>query len=223
MSYSDFKTWLTTFLWKTNDTVLVNNLDKLIKMAEAELNRTLAIQRRQVTLTIEPEAEDYDLPDDFQHIVSLSNLQPTRQARSANMKLSTLHHIYDMRARTDSSYIEPYYCTVRRSDGNTLYLVGPFSAENPGKFELEYRASVPDFATDDTSWLYDDYLDLYTYTALSHSSLFLREDERLETWRGMKNEALLAALDEDKRYGQFGGSPMTMQPHRAVPVTKRRR
>lgn len=223
MAYADFKTWLTTFLWKTNDTVLINNLDTLIKMAEAELNRTLAIQRRQVATTIAPETEDYSLPSDFQHIVSLSNLQPTRQAKSANMKLSTLHHIYDLRARTDSSYIEPYYCTVKREGSNTLYLVGPFSASNPGSFELEYRAAIPDFQTTDSSWVYDDYLDLYTYTALSHSSLFLREDERLGTWRGMKDEALVSALDEDKRYGQFGGSPMTMQPHRAVPVTKRRR
>jgi len=61
MNYSEFKTYLSTFLWKQNDTDLANNLDSLIRMADGELNRVLDIQRRQKTLLIAPTTENYAL------------------------------------------------------------------------------------------------------------------------------------------------------------------
>lgn len=222
MDYSTFKSFLTTHLWKTNDTVLSNNLDNLILMANAELNRELNIQRREVTTTIAPEQEDFSLPSDFYQIMSLSNQEPTRQTRSGEFQNTTLQHIYDLRARTDSDYIEPYYYVQRAKDANTLYLVGPFSSSNPGSLMLQYRTAIPDYATTDSSWVADDYLDLYTYTVLSHCAPFLREDERVALWAQYKTAALASALDEDKRQVRFGGSPLHMKPHRAVPVTKRR-
>lgn len=222
MDYATFKSFLTTHLWKVNDTVLTNNLDNLILMANAELNRKLNIQRREVSVTIAPETEDYSLPADFYQIMSLSNQQPTRQRKGAEFQNTTFQHIQDLRARTDSAYIEPYYHAVRAADANTLYLVGPFSSSNPGSLVLQYRTAVPDFAQTDSSWLADDYLDLYTYTVLSHCAPFLREDERVPLWQQYKTDALGSADGEDKRLVRFGGSPLHMKPHRHVPQTRRR-
>lgn len=222
MNYAAFKAYLATFLWKDNDTVLVNNLDNLILMAHHELNRKLDIQRREISTTIAPESEDYALPTDFQQVISLTNLQPTRQRRGGTFALTNKSEIADLRARTDSQYIEPYYYVQKAASTKTLYLVGPFSAENPGSFDLTYRSAVPDYATEDASWLADDYLDLYTYTVLSHCAPFLREDERIPVWKGEKQDALLSTLDEDKRQVRYGGSPLRMKPHRHVPQTRRK-
>ena len=138
------------------------------------------------------------------------------------MKATSLNMIYEMRQAGDSAYVEPFYYVQRAASANTLYLVGPFSASNPGDFELQYRTSVPDFQTDDASWLEADYLDLYVYTVFKHCAIFLREDERIQQYAVLMTDALESALDEDKRKVQFGGSPLHMEPHHHVPRTRRK-
>jgi len=222
-TYAQFKTFIQASLWRANDTALSNNLDTIIQMADNELNKKLDIQRREVSLTIAPEAEDYTLPSDFYQMISLTNLQPTRQLRQGVQMSSTTKGAIDaMRAETESSYIYPYYYTQRRSDASTLYLVGPFSAAEPGSLELNYRTAVPDYETDDASWLEDEYLDLYLYAVLKHAAIFVREDERIQLYGGLMQDALASALDEDKRLVRFGGSPLHMQPNRTVPRTRRK-
>jgi hypothetical protein len=215
MNYAAFKTYLRTFLWKQNDTDLANAMDSLIRMADGELNRVLDIQRRQKTVLIAPETEDYLLPADFRHMVSVNNSATTSESGFAS---TTLVDIYRKRQQTNSANIMPVYAVDQGAGAQKiLRLVGPFSVDNPGSLVLVYRANVPDFAALDASWLETDFLDLYTYTILSHTAPFLREDERLQVWMAMKGAAIESALVEDKHHVVHGGSPMQMQPHRRVP------
>tara|TARA_R110002095_G_scaffold110116_1_gene96377 strand:+ start:11504 stop:12178 length:675 start_codon:yes stop_codon:yes gene_type:complete len=221
-TYSEFKTYLTSMLWRQNDVDLANNLDKLIRMADSELNRKLDIQRREVTTTIAPEVEDFVLPSDFYQMVSLSNQQPTRQSRQGVMENSTFSNIQNTRIATSSTYIEPIYYAERSAAANTLYLVGPFSATDAGSFVIQYRAAVPDFEADDASWLEADFLDLYVYAVFKHCAIFLREDDRLQTYNALMGDALESTAYEDKHLLRFGGSPLRMQPHHYVPQTRRK-
>lgn len=215
MTYDEFKTHLTTFLWKQNDADLIANLDSLIRMADGELNRKLDVQRRQKTLNILPEVEDYVLPADFRHIISLNDMTSTNVAE---MKSTTLLDIYRLRTITHSSHVQPRYAVDEGVAGaKLLRLVGPFSDTSPGNMVLVYRSNIPDFATLDVSWLEADFLDLYTYTVLSHCAPFLREDERLAVWQQLKVDAIGSAIEEDKHMITHGGSPMQMRPHRPVP------
>jgi len=215
MDYASFKTFLSTFLWKQNDADLVASLDSLVRMADGELNRVLDIQRRQKTLLILPETEDYILPADFRHIVSVNDNTTTN---IGEMKSTTLLDIYKQRHDTSSARVMPFYAVDEGTAGaKILRLVGPFSASSPGNMTLVYRANVPDFADLDASWLEADFLDLYTYTILSHTAPFLREDERLQVWVGLKGEAIRTAIEEDKHQITHGGSPLQMRPHRHVP------
>jgi hypothetical protein len=209
-------------LWRQNDTDLANNLDNLIRMADSELNRKLDIQRREATAVIAPEVEDFVLPTDFYQMISLTNQQPERQVRQGSMKNSTFSAVQSTRVATKSVYIEPVYYAQRSAAANTLYLVGPFSATNAGAFALEYRAAVPDFQTDDTSWLEADFLDLYVYAVFKHCAIFLREDDRLQSYNSLMADALESAGYEDKHLLRFGGSPLQMQPHHHVPQTRRK-
>ena len=47
MDYQAFKDHIAEFLWKTNDQDLINSMDSLILMANAELDRKLDITRRE--------------------------------------------------------------------------------------------------------------------------------------------------------------------------------
>jgi hypothetical protein len=222
MTYDNFKSFVYDFVWRQNDTDLANNMDNIIRMANAELNRKLDIQAREKAAILTPNNENPDLPDDFYQLISLSNLQPERQRKGGEMRLTSKSHIYDLRERTNSMYIEPvYYVTRGENLGGFLYLVGPFSASNPGSFNLTYREGVPDYQTTDSSWLEDNYLDLYLYTILKHVGVFLREEERINFYANLMQDALVSALDEDKRKVQFGGSPLNMKPVRHVPRTRR--
>jgi len=218
-TYAQFKTYLATFLWRDGDTEFEANLDNLIKMADAELSRRLNIQRRNGSITIAPESETHSLPTDVQQLISVSNLQLTRQSSRINeMSLTSYSTILELRASTNSTHIAPYYYFERR-DGVApkLELVGPFSASNPGSMGVLYRTAIPDYSSEDASWVEDSYLDLYTYAVMKHAAVFSREEERIQFYVGLMEEALNTALQEDKHEVQFGGSPLYMKPHRPVP------
>tara|TARA_R110002095_G_scaffold102459_1_gene89875 strand:+ start:78 stop:740 length:663 start_codon:yes stop_codon:yes gene_type:complete len=216
-TYAQFKTFLTDMLWRANDVDLANNIDNLIRMADHELNKKLDIQRREVSLAIAPETTEHALPADFYQMISLTSLSPPAVMRSTTK--TTLEY---MKAADGGSNLLPYYYVQRASTTNTLFLIGAFSATNPGSMSLSYRTAVPDYATDDSSWLEDEFLDLYTYSVFKHVAIFLREDERIATYAGLMEDALASALDEDKRKVQFGGSPLHMEPHHPVPYTRRK-
>lgn len=221
-TYSEFKDYVLDFCWRKNDVDLVANLDKIIRMADNELNRKLNVQRRELALTIAPETEDYALPADFRQVKSLTNLQTTRAARTTPMRVTSFAEIQRLRAVTLSRYVEPYYYVQRGPTQNTLFLVGPFSAENPGSLSLLYRTNVPDYQTADSSWVEQDYLDLYVYAVLKQVGVWLREDERIQQYAGLMMDALDSALEEDLHEVEFGGSPLDMKPTRYVPQTRRR-
>jgi hypothetical protein len=215
MDFLTFKSYLATFLWKQNDVDLVANMDSLIRMADGELNRVLDIQRRQVTVRIAPVVEDHPLPSDFRNIVSLHNNWATSRGI---MSSTTLSDLYSKRVISGSANVLPFYAIDEGVSGaKLLRLIGPFSTTTPGDMTLVYRANVPDFQALDASWLEADFLDLYTYTILSHAAPFLREDERMVVWENKKAEAIMSALSEDRHSVVHGGSPLQMRPHRPVP------
>jgi len=222
LSYSAFKTYVLANLWRTNDTDLSNNLDQLITQANDELDKiTRDFQRRQKTSVIAPESQDFDLStnvSDFQAIQSLTNNETGFYRDSGpEFQQVTLQRIYQLRTQQSSPTLQPFYA-VDRDDG-TLYLrlVGPFSASDPGDMTLVYRIGVPDYATADSSWMEDEYFNLYLYTVFKHCAIFLREDERIKVYAEYQKDAYESADQDDKHNLQFGGSPLRVQPHRVVP------
>jgi hypothetical protein len=221
MNYAAFRAYLTNFLWRQNDTDLVANIDNLILMANHELNRVLNIERRNVTTVINPTSPDFNLPANFRHMRSLNDLKVT-PGRVKSFSVATLEHVYERRVQTNGNVFVPIYAVDQTAQQPILRLVGPYTADNPGELLLAYRSNVPNFAVTNASWLATDFLDLYTYTVLSHCAPYLREDERVELWLAKKSEAIAAAIDENEREIKFGGSPLTMKPHHPVPQQRRR-
>lgn len=215
MTYDEFKTHVTTFLWRQGDSFLAASLDNIIIMAHAYLNRRLDISRRNVTVQITPDSEDYDLPADFRHMRTLVS----QQSPVMELKSVTLSKVQYERGLS-SAVLRPFY----NVDNNVLRLVGPFSVAEDIPLELAYRANVPDFATadPDESWLANDFLDMYTYTVMMHAGIFNKSQRAIAEWKPLADEAIMDAIREDKSGRTYGDSP-TMTPHHAVPNRRHHR
>lgn len=206
MNYQEFKDHLVTFLWKSGDTQLINSLDNLIRMADAELNRKLLIERRNTSATLVVNQLDTPLPADYLSIKSVAD----SDGSLGEFSYKSPAQIQTLRNVSSVSWL-PVYSLLNK----TLLLVGPATIVDPISVLVNYRIGVPNFQADDTSWLADEYLDLYTYAVLKQSSTFLREDERLPVWAGLYVDALESALDlsaHEQSQGVYASKPL---PQRA--------
>ena len=215
-TYAQFKAYVLKYVWRDNDADMSASLDVLIQQANDELeHKTRDWQRRQKTVRIQPEVEDFNLTTgvtDFQAVLSVSG---NTRARSSTLVQVLPSEIYLQRASSDA--YRAIFASERDDGVRYLRLAGPFSATDPGDFQLRYRIGIPAYASADASWLEDEYLNLYLYTVLKHCAMFLREDERLSLYGSLAAEAFTVAEEDDKHNLQFGGSPLYVRPHRVVP------
>ena len=203
MTYQEFKDYLATFLWRPNDQDLVNNLDSLITMADHELNRKLDISRRTELYQVAHEGNAIPLPSDFSQLIDVS----LEGQGCSNLTKSQFNNL---KATVSGS---PNYL-VFHLQGRTLLLPQTYTASAPGNYDITYRTTLPDYKTDDTSWMADEYLDCYTYSVLKHTAPFLREDERVALWTQLAGDAVASVVDDDKFNKQFAGGPL----HMSVPT-----
>lgn len=219
MTYSQFKTYILDTLWRVNDTALANNLDTIIRQANNELNKlTRDWQRRQQTENILPTSQDYQ--NTFGSVLSVTSNSPDTyyQTKAKTFQRTTLSHVYELRAQNPGGPLLPWYATDVADSVKYLRLVGPsLSASNTGDLIVVYRMDIPDYATTDESWFEDEYLDLYAFTVYKHCAIFVREDERIQTYASLQTEAFRIADEDDKHNLQWGGSPLVMRPHHPVP------
>lgn len=213
MTFTEFKDHLITFLWKAGDQVLIANLDNLIKMADSELNRKLLIPEREVSTVMQVTSQDFPLPTDYYSFRDIMSAAYNRNL--GEWKYLTPAELLTQRAGVNygdpSNWASVY--SLRGTD--TIMLAGNFSETSPVELQLTYQTKVPDFATTDTSWLAEFYLDLYTYAVLKHATTFLREDERLQVWGQLYNDALISAI-ETAEYERVRGKSAQMQLPRAA-------
>jgi len=195
-TYAEFKEYVTLSLWKMGDSVVIGALDLLIKQAEASLNRDLMVERRAKMGDVVATTSDFPMPTDCYTV---------RHIHIPNAGVSVYVSPSDFNTMKDYwvEGVGRYYTTV----GNTIRLLGTIDASNPYTLNLTYYTKIPSYKDDDTSWVAEDFFDLYLYTVLKQTGPFLREDERLPMWNALAAEALASALaaNEDMKYA---GSPL---------------
>lgn len=178
MEYDTFKTYLTTFLWRPNDATLVAQLDSLILMAYSELRRELRHLEREKVATLTCDSNPEDLPADFSRIIGVYNSDGAEMHQRSYREIAT-----------DTSGQQSLFYYI--SGDKQFYFNGTASVSAPLSFTIHYLATLPAFATtSDTSWVVEDNLDLMTYATLKHTAPFLREDERVQLWLRLYEEAL---------------------------------
>lgn len=202
MLYSEFKSYLITHLWKNGDQSVIDALDLIIKTAEDELNRDFKMEDRVVMAKLTTENTTIPLPADYRE----------------------LRHLLPMVGNNSYEYVIPAEYAESRNRGttksnqftvvnNTIVLVEGGAVGKPLEVQCWYYRNVPrfkDLVPPATSWMAEDYFDVYLYTVLKHTAPFLREDERLATWASLGGDAMLSAQNENLDR-KFAGSPLKMK------------
>ncbi len=199
MNYAAFKAYLARFVWRNGDTVFEADLDNMVDMAHARLNRDLRIQRMVNTATLNLTADSLAVPADYLELRTI-----TSDTQPAPLQFVSPYERERIKLANSSTF-QPIYTVA----GSNLLFVGPMSpSDSPARtVTLTYYAKVPDFAGDDVSWLADEYLDLYTYAVLRHTPAYLKDDERVVLWKNEYEETLasVVAAEAGRRYA---GSPL---------------
>ncbi|WP_164658258.1 hypothetical protein [Tropicibacter sp. Alg240-R139] len=210
MTYDDFKTHLSVFLWKDNDATLIASLDNLITMGTASLEQLLKIEDRVKLAAFPITANEMPLPADFRSIRSVTS---TETSTVGEFYYTTPAKLITTRSLVGATNVVNAYSLL----GPSILFAGPFSVGTPFNTILAYYGTLPDYRGTNTSFLAEKYLDLYTYAVLKQTAPFLREDERVTLWQNMFKEALETALFEDKHERQLGTTaPHTAQPSRTT-------
>jgi hypothetical protein len=202
-TYLQFKDYLASFLWRDGDTVLLNALDALIAMAEAELQRVLKVQDNQSMAPLTFIGVPLTLPDDYR----------------------TLDQLVD--ASGDYDYLTPGLFAERFQSGgrdqrsftiigNDLLLAGTGTVDTPHDVTLIYYRKLPSYQVTGASWVEDTHLDLFTYAVLKHAGRFLRDDDRVAGWKEDYGQALTDVIDEDAKQRYSRGGPLKLVVKRQV-------
>lgn len=198
MNYQEYADFLINFLWKRGDSAVIAALPAIIKMAEAELNRTFKVEDRAVAVQLELTDNVVPIPADLR---TIRNVHVTDFGDFSYVPPA------DFYSQQDAAQGQPLgvYTTV----GKNIILSINADVNAPRTVVLTYWDNIPDFAATDASWLCDRYLDVYTYCCLKHTTMWLREDERLQSWNQMFSDAFGSAmLENDER--RYAGSPLQM-------------
>ncbi|MBW2709788.1 MAG: hypothetical protein JRD04_11070 [Deltaproteobacteria bacterium] len=207
MDYTEFKTYLLTFLWKQNDGDLVANLDNLISMANAELRRALSLNGQTSVANIPV----------IDNVITLPTAHVTIDAVGVvggGVLFSGTPAQMVESATSGGNYGEDGLYFVQ---GNSIVVLGNIDPANPQELAVIYREAVPDFKADDASWVADEYLDLYVYAVLKHTAPFLREDERVALWIAMYDSALQSVREDEAFHKNLAGSPLAGWQARTAP------
>lgn len=217
MTYQEFKDFLTTFLWKDGDTVLINNLDNLIKMGEATLSRELRHFEMDTTVVLSVSAVPVSLPADFRSLRAISFYQSPNTRKGDELLYKEPGDWALTMDSSGASNYQPFYTIENKQ----IMITGPDTYDAPyPTLHLTYKAKAPDFRAADTSWLADDFLDLLVYTTLSHTAPFLREDERLATWVQLSQTAINSA-NEESAHDMIRGQSAEARLPRAAGVARK--
>lgn len=198
MTYDEFKDYCLTHLWKMGDQIVLDNLDRIIQTAEAELNRTFKVQDRETLATVTAVTNVISLPADCR---SIRNLASPHYKNLCYAPPSAL---------ADALSVGTNPRLYSQADGLIILSWAPDAGKD--EFTLWYYADIPKFSELDpgigeTSWLVEEYFDVYLYTVLKHSAPFLREDERVQVWAAYHSDAMATAMEENAHERQFSGSP----------------
>jgi hypothetical protein len=198
MNFQEFSDYIVNFLWKNSDAVVIAALPNFVKLAEAELNRTFKVEDRAMVVQLELTDNVVPVPADLRTIrnVHVTGFGDFSYAIPA-----------DFYTQQDAAQGQPLavYTTV----GKNIVLSVNADVNAPRTVVLTYWANIPDFAATDESWLCDRYLDVYTYCVLKHTTMFLREDERIGAWNTFFSDAFGSAMLENDEQ-RYAGSPLRM-------------
>lgn len=188
MTYAEFVAHVTTFAWRDNDVSVAASIDNLIRMANEQLREDIDFATGQTEFVTSTSTNDVPLPSGYNSMEAVSS------SETGVMRFLPLSQMTSLQEETNSTLYKPFYTLL---GSTTLRLCGPWDGSET--LTIVYQRDVPDFATDDTSWVADDFLSLYTYCVLQHICTFIQDMNNLTMYGGM----YAALLEKTKERHEF--------------------
>lgn len=192
-NYAELKSAVADWL---NRADLTSAIPNFVALAEAKFNRDLRtrqqVKRAYATLT----GQYIQLPTDWAEGINLQlNVNPVRV-----LDFVTTDQADRIKARRYGDTDADAYTIV----GSQLEVI-PVVADDT-EIEMAYYAKVPALSdSNTTNWLLTEWPDLYLYGTLVHAAPYLREDDRIATWKGLADQLTEEIRLSDERAKHSGG------------------
>lgn len=194
-NYTELKAQIASWLMRSD---LEGAIPAFIALAEAEFNRRLRTSDMLVTADALLDAERLALPGDF---LQMRTIYLADERPKVSLEFLTPDALIKADNRFAAQGRPVYYTTV----GRELRTLPATEAGRP--IEMVYYGRIPKLSTaDPENWLLSLHPDLYLYGALMHSAPFLEDDERLQVWGTLKEQALEQANLQAERTQYSSGS-----------------
>ena len=201
-TYSDLNARIADWL---NRGDLVSVIPDFITLFETSFNDDPRgrIQKSVVISTADVANELTPLPADY---IQMQNLRvPGSQNYPEGLQFLTSQQVGQFRATYSTAGEPAYYAII----GNQIRLLPV--PDQQYTLEMEYFGKLPSLSnTNPTNWLLNDHPHLYLYGALIAAEPYLKNDDRVATWKALFNEAMEALNTTDDR-ALFSGAPLKMR------------
>lgn len=192
-SYTELKTSISNYL---NRSDLSSIIPDFITLAEAKMNRVLRLRVMQKRVSTTTAASDafVDLPSDFLEMIQffvdgnpnvvLDYVNPTE------IELDNLR---------DSSGKPQQYTII----GNEIKL-NPIP-DSTHTLKLTYFSEIPNLSdSNTTNYILSNYPQVYLYGSLLEAQPYILNDERIQVWMTLYNEAV-QLINRDDEQGRYSG------------------
>lgn len=168
---------------------LVSVIPDLIMLAETRFNRNLRVRQMEKADTLALVDGVADLPADWIEFVGAP--------KDGDRPLQFV-------ARDDWETYRQYGCYYTIMGSQILVYEGPASVS------VHYYAKIPSLSdTQASNWLLESGPDVYLYGALLESAPYIKNDERIETWRALLQVALTDLQMASDR-GKYSGGTLVI-------------
>ena len=187
-TYDELKASIADFLNRDDLTTVIPDF---ISLAETQMNREIRHYRMEKRATANLDTQYTALPNDFlqpiRFVITGSDVSTLEQA--SPLEISKLRE-----ANNDTSATPDTYSIL---DSSIEVFPKPDATYT---LEMLYYEKIDALNSDNTSnWLLTNYPDAYLYGSLMHSSPYLAEDNRIQTWAALYQKAISDINSESER------------------------
>lgn len=197
-NYNELKASIADFLNRDDLTAVIPDF---IKLAETQMSRDLRHWRQEDRATALVDQQYASLPLNF--------IEPIRVTIPANeshtLELVSTFEISKLRAEASNKTGRPLnYAVLDQS-----FELFP-TPDADYTVELVYYESIPELGTLTTNWVLTYFPDAYLYGSLMQSSPYLQEDQRVQVWNALYQNAV-SAINLEGASAKSSGSGRRIQ------------
>lgn len=203
MNYGELKTEITDWL---GDGQFAAKVERMIELAEAEINRRLDTMDMEAIATATANNDEYlALPADFGGVKSARLI--TTEGHEFPLRYITDTHMSEF-PEPEKDYLTRFMTIV---DGQFRF----YPKLDDETVEIRYSKRVPALSTSNTTnWLLNAHPDVYIYGSLAQAGAFA-DASKVSAWRAQFENAMHQVVSYDVRK-RFSGPMPQMRPHRVA-------